>query len=109
MALAPILCSSLILILEFLFDSASGWNVLALVLFGGFASLCLYYYRYRVHDLFILTVCLLGAIMIVTALVGRFAGGSYELALVLAALLVVQTTGAALWLRHVAQDWEEAG
>ncbi len=106
-ALTPVLFSSLFLILSF--DSTSRWNGMALVLFGTFASISLYYFRFRVHDLFILTVCLLGGITIVTTFVGRLSGGGIEIAFVLAFLVVGQTAGAAIWLRHVAQQWEEAG
>ena len=109
LALAPVLVSSLILILEPMLVGESGWHVLSLLLFLGFASLSLFYFRFRVRDLFILTVCLLGGIMMVTSLVARLGGENYWMGLVIAALVVGQTTGAALWLRRVAQGWEDAG
>ena len=83
--------------------------MLALLLFGGFSALSLFYYRSRVHDLFILTVCLLGAITIVTTFVGRLSGNAIGIWFLLAALVVGQTAGAAVWLRHVAMRWEETG
>ena len=107
LALTPVIFSSLFLILSF--DSTSRWSGLALVLFGTFASISLHYFRFRVHDLFILTVCLLGGITIVTTFVARFSPGGIGIAFVLAALVVGQTAGAAIWLRRVAQQWEEAG
>ena len=67
----------------------------------------LFYFRFRVHDLFILTVCVLGGISIVTTFVAQFRGG-FEIALLLAVLVVGQTAGAAVWLRHVSEQWEEA-
>jgi len=109
LALAPVVVSSLIMILGSMFEGGSGWHVLSFLLFVGFASLSLFYFRFRVQDLFILTVCLLGGIMMVTTLVGRFSGDSYGMSLAVAALVVGQTTGAALWLRRVAQEWEDAG
>ena len=106
-ALAPVLFSGLVLIVGL--ESSSRWNGLALVLFGAFAWISLQYFRFRVHDLFILTVCVLGGITIVTTFVARFSGGGFGIAFVLAALVVGQTAGAAVWLRNVAQQWEEAG
>jgi uncharacterized membrane protein len=108
-ALAPVVVSSLTLILVPVLDDGSGWHVLALLFFFGFASVSLSYFRFRAHDLFILTVCLLGGILMVTSLVARFDQGSFGMFLVLAALVVGQTTGAAIWLRRVSQEWEETG
>ena len=108
-ALTPVLFASLFLIVDLLFEFEGTWSVLALLLFGSFASLSLFYYRSRVHDLFILTVCLVGGITIVTTFVGRFSGSGIEIWFLLATLVVGQTAGAAFWLRRVAQQWEEAG
>ena len=105
-ALAPVTFSSLFLIIEF--PNTSRWSGLALVLFGVFAWIGLSYFRYRVHDLFILTACVLGGITIVTTVAARFSGGGIEFFFVLAALVVGLTAGAALWLKRVAQEWEEA-
>ena len=82
--------------------------LLTVVLFGVFAWIGLSYFRYRVHDLFILTACVLGGITIVTTVAARFSGGGIEFFFVLAALVVGLTAGAALWLKRVAQEWEEA-
>ena len=109
LALTPVVFSSLFLILGSLFGSEARWSVLALLLFGGFTSISLFYFRFRVHDLFILTVCVLGAITIATTFIARISAGGFGIAFVLAFLVVGQTAGAALWLRHVAQQWEEAG
>ena len=109
LALTPVVFSSLFLILGSLFGSEGRWSVLALLLFGGFTSISLFYFRFRVHDLFILTVCLLGGITIITTFIAQFSAGGFGIAFVLAFLVVGQTAGAALWLRHVAQQWEEAG
>ncbi len=105
-ALIPVIFSSLFLIVGF--DNTGRWSGVALVLFGTFAWISLHYFRFRVHDLFILTVCLLGVITIVTALVTRFVGGGFGTWFLLAALVVGQTAGAAPWLRQVARQWEEA-
>ena len=109
MALAPVVASSFILIFASGFERVDGWNVLALLLFVGFVSASLFFFRVKTHDLFILTVCLLGAILLVTSVVARIGGTDTELWFVLAALVVGQTAAAALWLRNVAQGWEEAG
>jgi len=106
-ALTPVLFSSLFLIVGF--DRTGRWSGVALVLFGTFAWISLHYFRFRVRDLFILTVCLMGGITIVTTFVAQFSGAGVGIAFVLAALVVGQTAGAALWLRRVAQQWEEAG
>ena len=105
LALAPVVFSSLLLVVDF--SGTSRWGGVALVLFAGFAWISLSYFRFRVHDLFILTVCLLGGITIITTLVARFSGAGIEIFFVLAALVVGQTAGAAVWLRNVAQQWEE--
>ena len=102
LALTPVVFSSLVV-------SEGRWSVLALLLFGGFTSISLFYFRFRVHDLFILTVCVLGGITIATTFIARISGGGFGIAFVLAFLVVGQTACAALWLRHVAQQWEEAG
>ncbi len=109
LALTPVVFSSLFLILGSLFGSEGRWSVLALLLFGGFTSISLFYFRFRVHDLFILTVCLLGGITIITTFIAQFSGGGFGIAFALAFLVVGQTAGAALWVRDVAQQWEEAG
>ena len=55
LALAPVVSSGLILIVASSFGEVDGWNVLGLLLFVGFAAASLFYFRVRVHDLFILT------------------------------------------------------
>jgi uncharacterized membrane protein len=102
-ALAAVVAATLIVI-------AGGWLGIrgvpafaAPAAYAGFAALALWYYRDRVRDLPILTATLAGGIMIVTALVGRIIGFSFDVMLLLAILVVAQTAAAAWWLRRIAR------
>jgi len=76
------------------------------VLFTVFTVAALWYYRYRQRDLFILAVSLLGAMVVLTALIARgMTRPGFDAFLLLALLIVGQTAGAAMWLRQVARSW----
>jgi len=64
----------------------------------------LWFYRHRRRDLLMLALCLCALITVVTTLIARLSDAGAELALMLALLVIVQTAGAAYWLRHVTAD-----
>jgi uncharacterized membrane protein len=107
LALFPVLFASMLIALGIMFQDYPRLGTVTLWSLAAFIGASLYYYRFRVHDLFILTASILSAIVWITTLVGRIAGGGVRMALVMAVLLVGLTTWAALRLRQVAEAWEE--
>ena len=100
--------------LFYIFDISFGQadNLLILsgpVFFVAFALASLWYYQYRVIDLFMLTATLLGGIVVITAALARtvLRTGGPEGALLLAVLVIAQTAGAAYWVRQVASGRPE--
>jgi hypothetical protein len=73
--------------------------------FALFTLLCLWYYQKRCHDLYILTACLVGIIVVITSWIAHASHAGFDIALFLALLVIGQTAGAAVWLRNVAQKW----
>lgn len=104
-ALAIIVSSTLILIFGSLFELDARQPYASPVLFFVFTAACLWYYQKRCRDLFILTVCLLGLIVVLTSWVARASNGGFEIAFTLSLLVIGQTAGAAFWLRSVARQW----
>ena len=105
LALSTVLIPTLIIIVAASFEEQAGIGLISPVLMAAITGLCLYYYRYQSHDLFILTVFLLGSIMIVNAFAIRFMLGGSGSLLFLAFLIIAQVAGAAWWLRKVAAGW----
>jgi len=107
MALGTVLAPTLVIIVAAGFDSEPRLSPISPVLFVTATVGCLYYYRHRRPDLFILTCALLGIIMVLTSfLIRHMLGGSGSL-LALAVLVIGQVTAATWWLRGVAQQSEE--
>lgn len=104
-ALAIIVSSTLILIFGSLLDINGRQPYASPLAFMIFTAACLWYYQKRCQDLFILTVCLLGVIVVITSWVARSSHGGFEIALTLSLLVIGQTAGAAFWLRGVARRW----
>lgn len=71
------------------------------------ASTALIYYRRKCHDLFMLAVILLSAIMVITALFVRLLFGGLETFFIVALILIGQLTWATVWLRQVAHEWRQ--
>ena len=67
---------------------------------------CFYYYQYRRHDLFILTCCAMGLILVIMTFAIRHFPDDVSSSLMLAVLLIVMVSTAAYWLRHVSRGWE---
>lgn len=77
--------------------------VVSPLLFAGALAICLWYYQYRRLDLFMLTVTLFGAVLVIMAIAVRELVSGWESLLPLALLLIGQVAGVAWWLRCVAQ------
>lgn len=104
MALSAIVTATLAVIFLTLADAGELVMRLVPLWFAVFALVCLWYYRERRQDLFMLAACLLAVIIVVTAYVASL-GDGYEHALLLSLLLIGQTAGATLWLRATARAW----
>ena len=106
LALSIVVIPTLIIIVAAGWEEQAGLRVISPVLMLAATGVCLYYYRYQRHDLFILTCSLFGTIMVVTSIAIRFMLGGWGSLLVLAVLVIAQVAGAAFWLRQVAASWE---
>jgi uncharacterized membrane protein len=108
MALHTVLAPTLILI----FAASTGVNarlsVLSPALFAAALAAALWYYRYRKHDLFMLTAALFGAILVIMAFAVRFLFDAFQSLFLPTVLLVMLVAGAAYWLKSVSQRWEAA-
>jgi uncharacterized membrane protein len=104
-ALFAIVVATLMLIFASFIEAADRLQYVAPVGFVLFTALCLWYYQKRCHDLYILTVCLVGIIVVITSWIAHASHAGFDIALFLALLVIGQTAGAAVWLRKVAQDW----
>ena len=107
-ALATILASTLVLIFSSFGSAGPGFNYATPVLYALFTATCIWYYRKRCRDLYVLAACLLGMILIVNAVIARGSGNGHQIALLLSLLLIGQTAGAVIWLRGVARNWRRA-
>lgn len=83
------------------------WKVplLSPLLFAVMVVISFYYYRQRQPDLFILTLCIFSCIAVFTTLMVRAIGASADGFLMLAVALILQTGGAAFWLRNIAREF----
>lgn len=104
-AFSTVLLPTLTIIFAAAFDERVRLTFVSPFLYVVATAACLYYYQYRKLDLFILTICVLGAIMVVTSLFIRYLIEDFGL-LPLAILLMAQVAGAAYWLRSVSRRWE---
>lgn len=106
LALAELVTGTIFYIFGARFGDRDAWLVVSgPILFFAFAVASLWFYRRVRLDLFVLTATLVGVIVCVTTLVARSLSrtGDVGVLLVLAILVVVQTAGAAYWLRRVAE------
>ena len=108
--LIVIVSGSLFYIFDIGWGARDGWLLLSgPVFFLAFAAASLWYYQHRQIDLFTLAATLLGGIVVITATLGRnLSWSGPESALVLAVLVILQTGGAAYWIRQVAERSREA-
>ncbi|ESQ16029.1 MAG TPA: DUF2157 domain-containing protein [Chromatiaceae bacterium] len=105
LALSAIVATTLILIFGGLVSLSRWLHSMAPVWFAVFVLGCLWYYRRRRYDLFMLSICLLAIVLVVTSAVARLLGDGFEVALILALLVIGQTAASAYWLRAVARSW----
>ena len=109
LALCTVVIPTIVIVVAAGFAEQTRLSVLSPALMLVATGLCLYYFRYQRHDLFILTCSLLGAILVITSVAVRFLLGEAGSLLVLALLLIAQVAGAAWWLRQVAAAQEGRG
>lgn len=81
-------------------------SYLSPVLFVAALAMSLYYYQYRKPDLFILTIAMFGAIMVIMSLAVRVIFKDITSTLLLAGLLIGMVAGATYWLRDISRRWE---
>lgn len=105
-ALYTVLAPTLLLIFGASAEEKVDITVLSPVLFAAALAACLWFYQYRKPDLFMLTVGVFGAILVVMSLAIRHLFADFGSLLALAVLLVAQVGAAAWWLRQVARRWE---
>jgi uncharacterized membrane protein len=108
MALHTVLAPTLILIFAASAGGNANLSVLSPVLFVAALAAALWYYQYRKPDLFMLTVALFGAILVIMAFAVRFMFDAVQSLFLLTVLLVMLVAGAAYWLKSVSQRWEAA-
>lgn len=105
-ALSTVLVPTLIMIVAASFGERSGLSLISPMIFAASFAACLYFYQYRKLDLFILTICLFGAIMMIMSFTVRTMLRDVGSLLFLAILLIGLVAGAAYWLRDIAKRWE---
>lgn len=106
-ALFSITGASLSLIFASSMREITGIDLLAPLWLVLYIAIALWFYRTRRRDLFMLALCLLALITVVTTFVSRLSDADAELALILALLVIIQTAGATYWLRHILDDWRK--
>jgi len=109
LTLFVVVSGSLFYIFDIRFGARDNWLILSgPVMFVVFAAASLWYYQSRT-DLFTLTATLLSGIVVITAMFGRtIRWNGPDAALLLALLVVLQTAGAAYWVRRIAARTREA-
>ena len=105
-ALGTVVAPTLAIIFVASFGETLKLSMLSPALYAVATAACLVYYRRRRLDLFILTCCLTGAILVVTSLAIRIMLESIGSMLLLSLLLIGQVAAASWWLRDVAQKAE---
>lgn len=107
-ALATVVAPTLAIIFVASFGEKLHLSLLSPALFVAASAGCLFYYRRRHLDLFILTCCLSGGILVITSLAIRYMLQGAGSMLFLALLLIAQVAAASWWLRDVARGAGES-
>lgn len=107
LALATVVPPTLVLVFGAMVEERLGINVVSPVLYVLATAACLYYYRFSRRDLFILTACLSGAVLVFTSLCIRYLPEGDGSLLLLAIVIMAEVAAVAWWLRQVARAWEE--
>ncbi len=105
-AVTTVLIPTLIMIIAAGLGQHSGPSLLSASILAVALAAGLYFYQFRKHDLFILTVCLFSAIMVIMSLAIRGILDDIGSMLFLAVLLIGLVAGAASYLRGIAKRWE---
>ena len=109
MAFGTVLPPTLVMIFVGAFEEKANLYFVSPLLLVISGAACLWYYQFKRQDLFILTLCLLAAILVITSYFIRHLMGGFGSLLFLAILIILQVAGAAWWLRDVARRWEDEG
>jgi uncharacterized membrane protein len=105
-ALVTVIVPTLLIIFAATFGARTELSLISPILLAIATSACVWYYRYRRQDLFILTCCALAAILVVTSLSISIVSLDVGSLLALALLLIAQVAAAAWWLRSVTRQWQ---
>lgn len=105
-ALSNVLIPTVIMIFGVSLDARENVGVISPTLYVVASAAALFYYQYRKPDLLILTICVFGAIMVISSFFVRYMLNDIGGALMLAMLLIAQVAGAAYWLRNVSRRWQ---
>lgn len=105
-ALYTVVAPTLLQIFAAAADTRLRLSVLSPALCAAAIAACLWYYRYRRHDLLMLTLALVAGILVVTAFAIRHLADALDNLLLIAVLLIGQVGGAAVWLKGVAREHE---
>ena len=105
-AFGTVLPPSLIMIFAGALEENANLTLVSPLLLAITTAACLWYYQFRRHDLFILTLCLFAVILVITSFFIRHTMEGFGSLLFLAMLIIAQVAGAAWWLRQVAHRWE---
>jgi uncharacterized membrane protein len=106
-ALSSVLVPTVVFIVGASFGEVAKLGLISPVLYIAASAAAVYYYRFRRPDLFMLTILVFGAILVITTLIGRYLPMDTGSILMLAILLIAQVAGAAYWLRNVSRQWGE--
>lgn len=81
--------------------------LLAPLLYFSFIVACLWIYQRTIHDLFMLAVCLLSLIVVITSFFMKMMGWEFEFLMFYSVLIIAQTATAVFWLRHIEKAWSD--
>lgn len=105
-ALSNVLIPTVVIIFGASLGERGNIGAISPVLYVIASAAGLFYYQYRKPDLLILTMCVFGAILVISSFFVRHLLNDIGGALMLAMLLIAQVAGAAYWLRNISRRWE---
>lgn len=106
LAFCSVLVPTVVLVIGGSIGVGGNLGYLSPLLYGCATAAGYYYYRYRQHDLAMLTLCLFGVLLVTTTLFVRYLAQTSGGILMLALLLIGQVAAAAYWLRDISVRWE---
>jgi len=105
-ALTFIMIPSLNAIVDFWHKQSYLLYAITLILYIGSTTLVLWYYRHQRHDLLLLAISLLGAIIVLTTLLAKLLNDEFAW-LLLALAVIGQASLATKWLLDITKTWKE--